>query len=343
MAGPGIIPALHGLRGIAVLSVFFYHASLVGILSPVIGRGNGINGVALFFVLSGFLMGFLYLGHRPTARALVDYGRARFARIYPLFAFVVLACATLYSLGAPLVYMIDRPEAVRHLLLFGEVGVFWTISVECQFYALFALVWWAHSRCPIHPDAALAIVLAMTIVALWAHGFPGGRLAITSTGHYFATGLLAALFVKHASARSLRVIGAGLPILLALFFLSWPKVQEAISGIRPDTYGSIWFLALIGLIVIAGATSRSFFARRILGSPVMVYFGEVSFGIYLLHMPVLRFGQLLVEAGVPWQASIAIAAAATLFMANVAHLAIERPARDWLRARAPLKPAAQAI
>jgi len=79
---------LHGVRGIAAAMVFVSHLGNAGYYPWI--KGFGQLGVLLFFVLSGFLMGLLYMEERSSARDWARYAVRRVFRVYPLFAFVVL-------------------------------------------------------------------------------------------------------------------------------------------------------------------------------------------------------------------------------------------------------------
>jgi len=84
-------PELDGLRGVAALIVLLSHVSnKTGLWGGIFGRGGGQIGVMLFFVLSGYLMGMLYLD-RPFRRIEVQrYVVHRGARIVPLYYLIVL-------------------------------------------------------------------------------------------------------------------------------------------------------------------------------------------------------------------------------------------------------------
>src|SRR5258708_13443638 len=85
------LPALNSLRFFAALHVVFFHFLVLKIVSSVGWLGQissiGYVGVSFFFVLSGFILVYTYAGRVTAAR---DFWRARFARIYPAFAFSLL-------------------------------------------------------------------------------------------------------------------------------------------------------------------------------------------------------------------------------------------------------------
>lgn len=141
---PCRIEQLDGLRGFAALIVVVSHFSNhTGILGGFLGHGGGQIGVMLFFALSGFLMGHLYIELPATRDQIAQFVRNRVARIVPLYMLLVLASyAVVQSTGSawPL-YQIDQENLVQHLFFMKGADVFWTVAVEMQFYALFVVIW----------------------------------------------------------------------------------------------------------------------------------------------------------------------------------------------------------
>jgi peptidoglycan/LPS O-acetylase OafA/YrhL len=136
------IPTLDGWRGIAILMVLVGHFSPVGSPGPI--RALGQHGVAIFFVLSGFLITTLLCAEREK------HGTIDLSRFYLRRAFRILPCAWCYLAAVVLLGsgMHPRPftasEICGALFFFrnyvGTVGLtlhFWSLSIEEQFY----LVW----------------------------------------------------------------------------------------------------------------------------------------------------------------------------------------------------------
>ena len=83
------IKSLDGLRGLAALIVLCAHLGNE-LKMPYITGGAGQIGLMLFFALSEFLMGHLYLHEQPTPANVARFWQHRIARVYPLFAVVTL-------------------------------------------------------------------------------------------------------------------------------------------------------------------------------------------------------------------------------------------------------------
>jgi peptidoglycan/LPS O-acetylase OafA/YrhL len=204
----GKLPALDGLRGLAILLVIWHHSALFGSsagfnvgpawLSAV--AGLGFSGVFLFFVLSGFL---LFL---PYARALVaghpwpsgrEFYRRRAWRILPAYWF---ALAILFALQ-PLSFLVQRaPSLFLSVILLQDwrpeaLGTIqqldtslWTLAIEWQFYLLLpwialGLAWLAGPkqrrsfffRLALGMGSLLVFGLVVRVLAVLAHyawGFP---------------------------------------------------------------------------------------------------------------------------------------------------------------------------
>jgi len=85
------IPSLDGLRGLAAYIVVVSHVSnATGLWDKNFGNGAGQIGVMIFFVLSGFLMGHLYIGREWSLDAVKRFCVSRVARVFPLYLALVI-------------------------------------------------------------------------------------------------------------------------------------------------------------------------------------------------------------------------------------------------------------
>ena len=155
------IPALDGLRGIAVLMVVFFHYGGGGhAANPAIRflaefEKLGANGVTLFFLLSGFLITGILWDSRHRAGRWRTFFIRRTLRIAPLYYLTLLALLASVLLG-------PHPGAAKHVLLFSVYGQnllssgsywvhlpgilkcyhLWSLAVEEQFYLLWPFLIW---------------------------------------------------------------------------------------------------------------------------------------------------------------------------------------------------------
>ena len=145
------IKSLTGLRFIAVLFVFLYH--IQGVFSiPNLHLPFGNNAVAFFFVLSGFILTYVYSKKLKTRADVAKFYKNRVARIWPLH-FVCLMLFVFFVFGWN--YSLSTVENQGQLLtqvflvqslvpnakwIFSQNPVAWSISTEMLFYLLFPLL-----------------------------------------------------------------------------------------------------------------------------------------------------------------------------------------------------------
>lgn len=334
MIKENLILPLHGLRGLAAMSVVLAHSRDLLAL-PVEGLSGSV-GVMLFFALSGFLMGYLYLEQRASFENVLAYARARVARIYPLFALVCVLAAIVYAIRGGFTFQMSPARLVQHLLLFGDAETIWTISTECQFYALFILLWLAHSRLGHHRDAWLAAICLTIIAGLWLLGFPGGRIEITGYLQIFLTGMLAALTFRNLpQVRVAPFAGPALLLLLLVVLVAYANVFSYYD--TWEEYRAMWLVTTMGLLVLAAALGTKSWTGRLLGSKPLKTLGDWSYGIYLLHAPWLWVFNHVVDPAVPRPIVAVLLFAAILGSAALAYRYVERPARNLVR-QIPLVP-----
>lgn len=315
-----IIKPLHGLRAIAALTVLVGHLLPEG-LAPSLG-------VVLFFLLSGFLMGKLYLA-KPFARAAVTrYAAARFGRIYPLFAIVVVLAVAMPTLGLPSPFRLAAGDLVPHLLLAGAGLTIWTISVECQFYALFLPLWYALGRVA-RPALWCGLGFAVSaLLAIWIQPF-AGRIDLARYQHLFIGGVFLALIVRNWDPTRLAFLARlVLPLAMLAYAIAFVLVESFyFQGL---VYGDPVIIAICLILLASAACAREGPFVVMLSSRPMIWLGELSFGIYLIH----RFPQSLVREYLPGAGvvqSFVLVTALTLLLAWLAHAWIERPAGAAIR------------
>jgi peptidoglycan/LPS O-acetylase OafA/YrhL len=318
---------LDGLRGIAVLTVFFSHSSgFRQRLTPWTSfHGTGHLGVYLFFVLSGFLLTWSLLA-APRVDFTGFYIR-RFFRIAPLYYLVVTGVwiAQLCVRQVDLFNLhIKNGSAgyVQHLLFYRGDSVFWTIAAEFEFYLILPFLVLA-LRCSGRRAAA---VLGLTAVAcaFWYLLIELGRIdprhaiKVASIAHHsqffdvFLAGILAAWLYrsprfatgedKHrkwlhriASLAALALIVISLGLVSESFFGAgrlWRNAQPWWQALGvPAKFGpadfSLFFGAGFALIALAALTGHRFFTCVGNWRPIRVI-GVTGFSWYLVHFPILR-------------------------------------------------------
>lgn len=315
------ILSLNAVRGIAALLVVVSHLPELARMhfGPV---HEGSLGVMVFFTLSGFLMGYLYLGKPAGWHEVSRYAIARFSRIAPPYLMVVFASLFIYTFVDPkFPYAIGTHNFLRHLLFSGNVSVFWSIPPEVQFYALFIGFWWALKRAQAGRTLALVVVMVLAVAAICVRDKVPGTFAISKL-HYFMLGsMLGGLqpWLRNVpiSTRALTVLQVLLLGALGLFML------EVIH--LPEKYWHDLAPVLIaGLVVFAFSHDRTPLDAAFMARPFQ-WFGDWSFSIYLLHVPILyAFVKMGLMAGgglLAWLCVVVSVAACGVFS-----IFVERPA-----------------
>jgi peptidoglycan/LPS O-acetylase OafA/YrhL len=300
------MPELDTIRGIAVLLVLFFHGlgfrysfqGLSGFRKLFVAATlPGWMGVNLFFVLSGFLITGILLDTKSKAHYFRNFYMRRALRILPLYYAVLVLLAVVTRTG-----WVNRQSSWAFLglsffylsnvtVLFGvpmQYGVLWSLAVEEHFYLLWPTVVRSLSRRWIAMAGATIIVLCPCLRAFYfIRGYDMGTgytwlvadgLAIGAVLAVLARGLwgtrdrmwriTAILF-----AASLIMFGAGYP--LGIF-----RSSRILGASLRETALNIFFAGTVALALLLG-TSRW---KAVVNRPVLQFFGEISYGVYLIHM-----------------------------------------------------------
>ena len=292
---------LDGVRGLAILLVVAAHSGL-----PV--RWGGLSGVTLFFVLSGYLITSLLLREwdRWGSISLWRFWGRRALRLLPaLVVLLLLVPPLLLATGDGRIT--DYPVAALASLFYvgnwvriagtdlGVLNHLWSLSVEEQFYvvwplAFIALMRWARPY-------AMHVVVAATSVLAFYRSWTLDTSDIATSVNVFALllGVALAYALSGAAHRGWR-----LPQSHPIFPLLVILIVSAFPGHSPDAdHGLLRPLAvvyaLIGTwLVYSAANGHS----RFLGSRVMVFFGTISYALYLWHQTLIN-SRLLGEHSTP--------------------------------------------
>jgi peptidoglycan/LPS O-acetylase OafA/YrhL len=302
------IPALTGLRGFAAVLVVVYHyAASPHLAQPYTPIGPGYLGVDVFFVLSGFLMALNYgEGFRRgfSRAAYRNFLGKRLARIYPLYLFATLGVFVLgmagFAAGAHSVANLIGNLSLAESWGLGRlpglswltaplVGPAWSISTEAAAYLLFpALVAMAVYRSK--TSAALAgavsfaaLILLVAMPAAWkAQAFPArGPLDISNGADVWPLVRCLADFTIGLLAWRLRP--AILPTLKG--GLGWALLATA-AALWFVPYRDLAMVPVVALLIIALSDTTARVAR-VFANRIAVFFGNISYALYLLHFPVL--------------------------------------------------------
>lgn len=352
------IDPLTGLRFVAALTVFFSHYAVPGLTGTLHRMTlSGYAGVTIFFVLSGFVIGYNYLDSFEkalTPQTVGSYLVARFARIYPLyFCFILYGWMTKGAPSIPWAHLLAvqtwSPDAE---LAFSLNGPAWSVGVEVFLYLAFPLLVPLLSWCGVLSSlrrlqmAAVLVCVLMfagavyfTVSGLnalvpddpasghrWLYRMPATRLGDFLLGIFGAT-----YFMRFAKGDPATVKRWGLvtfaAVITVLVLLATKK------NYRSAFSWDVAYALPCALLIIGLAINRETIFSRVLASSPLILLGEASYAFYLVHVPAwpLRssgVGGFAAEIGV-YVAFLVLVVAVSLGL----HLIIEKPAQTWIRRR----------
>jgi peptidoglycan/LPS O-acetylase OafA/YrhL len=319
------ISSLDGLRGLACLLVVFSHAGNQGLFYSI--KGTGQLGVMLFFSLSGFLMSYLYGQRQLGVMQLTSYGIKRFFRVYPAYLLVVVLSYVIYSSGGKYAFKIDDIELINHILLTGKVSILWTIPVEMKFYLVFPFMALAIS---VFKSAGVKAVAAVGIlIVMFYLNLKGNKLSVWPYMEFFTGGVAAGYiyaWIARLEVNFKWVFNLVFGISLCGLLVSIPILFKQLFGFSHRFWADgLVFSNLMSLCVLSCALSSGLL-NRLFSNSMARFIGNISFSLYLVHLPCMR----LVKALLPFDPTIELfaALAASVAAAYILHLAVERPSRN---------------
>ena len=278
-----VLPNLDGIRAFACLLVVISHMPLPG-KSPTVGA----LGVAAFFVLSGFLMSYLYGRARWDFEAVSLYIIARFSRIAPIYWLVVTVCIVIsyYEPDSDFPMKVHGAQQIfRHYFFGGSGYVFWSIPPEIQYYIFFLLIWWAIAQRK-KLLYALPLMALLCSALLLTHSFWPG-LTLPNKIHLFLAGTLAGLMPRDSWPKSLDQSTLMALQVCALAVLVSPMwLYDSQPALYAATELGFALAVAVYLLSLPSAWTTFVFA-----SSFMRKIGQASFSIYLMHVLVFYFGQ----------------------------------------------------
>jgi peptidoglycan/LPS O-acetylase OafA/YrhL len=279
-------PVLDGVRAVAILLVLLGHASEKW-GSPPLGFVMGDAGVAVFFVLSGFLITGTMLADEKRHRhfSVRRFFVKRVFRIFPAFYVFLGSMAFLDWLGAiqrsPMNTYLASALYVRNLLGTGWItGHLWSLSLEEQFYLLWPVIFVLAGK---HRDIATVSLVALTLLWRVWHTVHFG---IVNYGAFYRPDLrMDTLLVGCYTALrppAFRIspkicVGAALLVPVSTVLLTFKPWAMAIT---PFAHSCLIAITIVGLV-----QNRGFVICRLLVTKPFVIVGRLSYSLYLWQQP----------------------------------------------------------
>lgn len=361
------LDALTGLRFFAALGIAILHARGAMGVPPEFHEvvfPTLIQGVSFFFVLSGFILTYNYprLGDAAARRRFLW---ARFARLWPAHIFALLL---VLALGVPHwggawtaalnVLMMHALIPVKEIF-FSYNSVSWSISTEFGFYLLYPLLIYNFEKTWVFKLVGSVCLCLLLLWVCWIFKLPQHPdYGIGSMGFYytnplgrlfeFVTGMSAALLWRRYRDRYTFGMAAstGLELAAVLVLLGFgpyfirvaPIFDITVQGVvSPIWFATLWYTPVASALVIwifaCGRGGLSFLVSR----KPMIFLGEISYSIYLVHLPLRSFFAMHEASLTPiFGGAILVAYALTvLAVATVSWWLIERRLRKLLLSLMP--------
>ena len=363
---PSKIFPLTSLRFFAAFAIVVHHSRGAFLDVDFVDSIPFDQGVSLFFVLSGFILLYKYPS-LPSWAVVRSFWIARFARIWPLHALTMVAAI---PLALPVLASPDA--AVLNLaLLHGWVpsyvyyfsfnAVSWSISTEVGFYALFPLLvvnfertwWWKllGSAMLLVTLIVLCQWLAVPPFSLENHGISShGLLDINPLARLFefVLGMTIALAWRFRPALGDGVLLWTIAELVVLILVAWSVMRGTgllydYIKLSPLPVASEWSVfgsscIAFGLMIFVFASGTGLISRALSIAP-LVFLGEASYALYLVHQLMISAYVTNYGTAIGWL-SFSAFTGAVILVSSIAYLAVERPARSaikkWAAARTRL-------
>jgi peptidoglycan/LPS O-acetylase OafA/YrhL len=351
------IPAIDGLRAIAVIAVILYHLGISWI-------PGGFLGVDLFFVISGYVITRLLLDsiQERGGLDLRDFYMARIRRLLPPLVFMIVVTSIVVGIWAPDTtkkFLTDAPFSLfggmNWWLVFNQQDYFessgrppllqhtWSLAVEAQFYLLWPLILLLVLKYfgkKVIPAAALTIA-AISGVALMLVSFQLDAANSSKVSHiYFGTDTHSiGLFLGAALAVSwipqnfnLQVSRRAQDFIdgIGVFgFIGILATFALIDESKPTLYRIAFPLAgIFGTAILISIVHPASRFAPLLRNRVLLWIGERSYAIYLWHWVIFQISRPQVDLdGENW-ALFSLRILLVLAMADISLRLVELPIRS---------------
>lgn len=331
---------IDGLRAVAVLSVVGYHA---------FSLSSGFIGVDIFFVISGFLISSVILESlRRNTFSLTAFYLRRVRRIFPALLLVLFAS---YAFG----WLVLLPDEYRqlgkhiagsagfvaNLVLWNETGYFdaraaatplrhlWSLGIEEQYYIVWPSLVWLAWKWRVNA-LGLSIAIALISFALnIGHVYVDPNAAFYSPQTRLWELLIGSALACLAFHNQYSRIDRNTRLATLRSFAGAGLIAIGLLTITEERAFPGWWALLptAGAALIISAGEQAGLNRSVLSHRLLVWFGLISYPLYLWHWPLLSFAHI-VEIDRPSRAIRVAAVFVSVVLAWLTYELVEKPLRS---------------
>ena len=366
LAHPGYRADIDGLRAIAVLSVIGYHAF------PTLFKGGFVGVDIFFVISGYLISTIIFDSLRRDSFRFFEFYSRRVRRIFPALAAVLVASYLFgwFSLYAEEYKQLGKHVAggagfLSNFVLWSESGYFdnsaetkpllhlWSLGIEEQFYIVWPFLLWLAWKRQIN---LLAIATTVGIISFAWNGFAVRTDAVAAfySPHTRFWELMMGSVLAYTMRRgtgippSLRRLG--LDSMLGNVVTASERNREAlrnmqsvfgaaliVTGLLAITKDSpfpgwLALLPTLGAVLLISAGASAWLNRVVLSHPVLVWFGLISFPLYLWHWPLLSFARI-VQGEEPAPVTRVAAVLASIVLGWLTYRLLETPIRTGAHGR----------
>jgi peptidoglycan/LPS O-acetylase OafA/YrhL len=299
------IPIFNLLRALAALGVCLIHLHYeVGLNRYPINKiiTHGQQGVAIFFVVSGFIIPYSLWNSDYKVKYFFSYIFRRSVRIDPPYLLIILICLLTG-------YKFDLLKIIYHLFYLIPFsnqnwyqGVFWTLGVEFQFYILIGLLF------PLLKNSNSNLIIGcLVLIGITGYfiPYPKNFGFIFHHAHYFSFGIITLLAWK----KRIPIFTAQMSMLFLALFLTFTVSINC---------------GFVGFIVAQAILYLKF------ENPITNFLGKISYSLYLTHSLTAEFlGKLLKPYAINPYVLFGIMIVCSILLAFIFYFFMERVALNW--------------
>ena len=292
---------IDGLRALAIIPVVLFHSGL-----PLFSWGY--IGVDIFFVISGFLItSIIYPKIQSKSFKFSWFYENRIRRLFPAL-FMMVATTSMFSLiFLDPIKLKEFSYSIFSSIFFysnfffwKEIDYFetnselmpllhtWSLSIEEQFYIVFPILLIYLIR--VIPKSTLTIIISLCFLSflIWVYGTMFSPTAtfylpITRAWELLA-GASLAIYISQSSFFNKRYISSiGMLVIFLSFFL---------FSLDINSKNLLMFLPVIGTLMILATRNHNTFVEFLLKNKVSIFFGLISYSLYLYHQPIFAFAKV---------------------------------------------------